>query len=689
MPVPKGYTLDTPASPALKLPAGYTLDGQQPSAPSQTLAPAPAGNMIGAAPEPSLLERVRGEVANSAIGHALESTLPKVADALNLHPTETVNSPTYQADKQQILAPQYLMPYTPQSSVGKMFKGALRGVGQMTSAKNLATAAGVASGFGGFAPLVPAVVAQGAGLGMTALGAKGTFDDLKAAKDKYNAGQTDDALEDVGAALPNAALLLPSLGHPLEAAGKAAQNAGVDVMDSYLKAGKKAYRYGAEPGRGVLEAGPGTSAAFTRQGFADQVTAAKGDAGRAIQPLVDSSTATIPRSNIAAAVEAPLDAKRDVLSGPGGNLAGVKRLDDLQQTFAPLTSPAAPATVPEVYAAKRNLDANINWGRDVDPLDATVNNANREIRSGLAGQLYGAAPELKGASEKYANLASASKLATDRTFDTNGSLFSPFRMLTGTAAGIGTASATHNPGYGVAAGLFSGLLPEVGKAPIVKTGGATALFQGGKGIAAVGRGLQTLSPFSSVRPLSDPGPENYNDGSDSQGPQNPSKHVPTPGAGLYSSQSVTPEIIRPGDMPRSKFGVGANGLGGVLIRPLGALPAPATADPVASPYVFNPKPPTAIPGRTATGLYSQVGSAANLVPQRLLGPLVSPGSPEEQAAALRQASVGSMAHIAPLRSFAGTTAIEPVTHAANDPNRPHGLSGRLAHIQKMKSEGRY
>ena len=686
MPVPKGYTLDAPT---FTPPAGYTLDGQQPTPPAPQLAPAPAGNTIGAAPEPSFFENVRNTVANSAIGHALESTLPKVADALSLRPTESVNSPTYQADKGQILAPQYLAPSNPQSAAGKIWKGALRGVGNMTSGKNLATAAGVASGFAGIAPLVPAIAAQGAGIGMTALGAMGTFDDLKAAKDKYSAGQTDEALDDAGAALPNAALLLPSLGHPIEAVGKAAQNVGVDVMDSYLKAGKKAFRYGAEPGRGVLQEGPGTSIGLTRQRFADQVTAAKGDAGQAIQPLVNSSTATIPRSDLAAAVAAPIDAKRAVLSGPGGNLAGIKRLDDLQQTFAPLTSPSAPATVPEVYAAKRNMDQNINWGRDVDPLDATVNNANREIRSGLAGQLYGAAPELQAASQRYSNLATASKLATDRTFDTNGNLFSPFKMLTGTAAGVGTASATHNPGYGVAAGLFSGLLPEVSKAPIVKTGGATALFQGGRAAAAVGRGLQTLSPFSSIRPLQEAGAENYNNGSNSQAPQNPTQHVPTPGSGLYSMAGLTPEIIRPEDMSRSKIGVGANGRGGVLIRPLGALPAPAAPEPTATPYVFNPKPPTAFSGRSPASLYSEVGSASNLVPQRLLSPVVSPGSPEEQAAALRQASVGSMAHIAPLRSFAGDQPLDPAMDVRTDPDRPNGLSGRLAHIAKLKTGGRH
>lgn len=55
----------------------------------------PQGTMT-AAPKPGFLGRVRDVVANSGVGHSLESTLPGVADALHLHPTESMASPTYQ-----------------------------------------------------------------------------------------------------------------------------------------------------------------------------------------------------------------------------------------------------------------------------------------------------------------------------------------------------------------------------------------------------------------------------------------------------------------------------------------------------------------------------------------------------------------------------------------------------------------
>lgn len=64
--------------------------------PAAAISPAPAKPTpptIGPTPAPSLLDRVRHVVANSAIGHATEEALPRIADALRLHPTEGINNP--------------------------------------------------------------------------------------------------------------------------------------------------------------------------------------------------------------------------------------------------------------------------------------------------------------------------------------------------------------------------------------------------------------------------------------------------------------------------------------------------------------------------------------------------------------------------------------------------------------------
>lgn len=60
---------------------------------------------MGAAPAPGMGERLWNTIRNSAVGYAVEQSLPKVSDALSLHPTETSNSPNYYTHQHQLLAP--------------------------------------------------------------------------------------------------------------------------------------------------------------------------------------------------------------------------------------------------------------------------------------------------------------------------------------------------------------------------------------------------------------------------------------------------------------------------------------------------------------------------------------------------------------------------------------------------------
>lgn len=69
------------------------------------VAPKPFTPTIGPAPSPSVLDRVRLAVANSAIGHATESAFPRIADALRLHPTESVYNPEEVEHAHEIVAP--------------------------------------------------------------------------------------------------------------------------------------------------------------------------------------------------------------------------------------------------------------------------------------------------------------------------------------------------------------------------------------------------------------------------------------------------------------------------------------------------------------------------------------------------------------------------------------------------------
>ena len=87
------------------------------AAPSTSIAPPKVGPGIsqgptmGAAPSPSIYDRLTATVADSAVGRALQSQLPSVSKALGLEPRETVYSPSYQQHAEQLIAPeQFLSP---------------------------------------------------------------------------------------------------------------------------------------------------------------------------------------------------------------------------------------------------------------------------------------------------------------------------------------------------------------------------------------------------------------------------------------------------------------------------------------------------------------------------------------------------------------------------------------------------
>jgi hypothetical protein len=97
-------------------------------------------------------------VRNSALGYAVESTMPRLADAINMHPTVTPNSPDYQATRNNVINPQFLVPASAanQSPAAATARGALKAAGGMTSGPAMATMAGLAatggvSGLGGLA----------------------------------------------------------------------------------------------------------------------------------------------------------------------------------------------------------------------------------------------------------------------------------------------------------------------------------------------------------------------------------------------------------------------------------------------------------------------------------------------------------------------------------------------------------
>lgn len=649
--------------------AAFQQPATRPAPPAP--APAPAGNTLQAAPAPSMWDRLKGTVANSAIGTSLEQQLPYVADKLGLHPTETVNSPTYQSDRNQVVAPQYLAPGNPQSVAGNIGKGALRGIGQLTTGKNLAIGAGVAATGGMAAPLAEGTgtLAGVAKLGMklapraaTAMGMHGVFQDGKQAVQQYQSGDKLGAADSFGAALPNAALTLPALGRPIERLGSASQDAGVGLINETVGARSKDFARGASPGQGYFQAGFGPSASM--RSIADKARGSLTTTGQAIGDATNTyqdSGGLIPFDEGAAPIHAAIQRARTSLTGPGGT-GDSSALDNFAGTWQPLLDAAEQrgGFLPSEYAqAKRNTADNTTWG---DPSQAGMKQVRQQTVGGMGGQLTSAIPALRPLNSQYQNLYKLADRAEDRA--TTGSMSLKGLGIKAAMTGIGASAGavTHNPYVAAASALGGAALDSVP----VRTSVASSLYYGGKGLAAAGGKLSTLLPRFGEMPTQEESSDYREaDAKDYGSGQSEESHDhANPSAAPYALRNLTPEILNPDRMSRSKFGVGANGRGGTLIRPLGALPAPLDVPPQATPYSSIRPLVSAIPARSPQMLESSIGTAAHRIPARLLGNILTPGTSEEQQAALRKANLGSLGNTVPSRIF-GTSNQAPPTDASS------------------------
>jgi hypothetical protein len=201
--------LPSGAKPYTDLPVGAVPYSDLPAgAKPQPSVVAPTGNTIGAAPPRTQWQRTREMVANGVVGHALENFSPKLADTLGLTPTETVNSPTYESDRQQLITPQYGRPtVTPHSASDQFQQGIATGAGKLTSGSSIAQGTALAATGGLLAPYAAAApVLKTAG---AVMGGAGVVQGLRGAAKAYSAGNKGDAAEQLGETVPNAAMMLP------------------------------------------------------------------------------------------------------------------------------------------------------------------------------------------------------------------------------------------------------------------------------------------------------------------------------------------------------------------------------------------------------------------------------------------------------------------------------------------------
>jgi hypothetical protein len=199
-------------------------------------------------------EKLFNTVRNSAVGHAVEATMPKLADFTGFHPNEGVNSPDYAAHREQVIAPEELIdenqPNTTGGFVSRAARGSLKTIGGLTTGANLSMMVGAAMGsefipvLGGaaalnrlgrvFPGLASVVAKQGAGYVFSRMIAAGFTADMLTNLIKQSPelgkaigeGRNQDAAEMLGSMMTSGVMAKLSADH---AAGKGQFAIGDDV----------------------------------------------------------------------------------------------------------------------------------------------------------------------------------------------------------------------------------------------------------------------------------------------------------------------------------------------------------------------------------------------------------------------------------------------------------------------------
>jgi hypothetical protein len=468
MPVPAGYTLDQPQG--VKLPAGYTLDAPTtPNTPTVAAAPskpAPQGFFSSALDSSGLSS------LGSAIMHPYKTIAPVLglaSDALHGRSASDTN-PIVQGV---------------QSTVNNLTGGLKQGIADYhKSGLSLQTRRDFANAIPIIGPSLEKGEAQ-TDAGNNA-GAMGTLTGLGAA------AIAPEALE---GSVPVAS---QGLGRGLTAAGDAAQNGGISLMNRTVGALQKDFKRGANPSRGYFNAGGGP--ALSMDGLAEQAANAKAQTGQAMGAIRQAATDQgylVPSDKIRTAIQSPIDNARGILSGPGGpgGANPSAMVDAYSEGFLPTlqkldTSPGL--TPNEVFDLKRGIAQNTSWG---DPTQIGLKQLRQQQVGALGGTLNDNLPYGEHA-QNYADLSNFSTRAGLRA--ATGS--QPLTHLAAEATGAGIGAAAGGP-LGAVGGILANSIP-------VKSTLASGLFYGGKGLKAIGgKLLPDLGPSVMIPPASSIAPQ--------------------------------------------------------------------------------------------------------------------------------------------------------------------------------------
>jgi hypothetical protein len=274
----------------------------------------------------------------------------------------------------------------------------------------------------------------------------------------------------------------PVAGAAAKATGEAASDAGVGLMNKTIGTLKSDFKRGANPSRGYLETGGGTSASM--RSIADKAAEAKDTVGQALSDAYKQATDSgqkIPVDQVADAMAKPIQKAIDLETGPGGtgNLAAIK---SYVEQFGPAFDKASQNggfTPAELFDIKRSIAQNTNWS---DPAQFSLKSVRQQQTGALGGILSDAVPETADLNQHYQDLNKFVDRATERANTGSKPLTAHIYKAMIPAVGALAGGMEGNALAGAVVGAAMDSVP-------VKTGIASGLFRGGKALSSLGEKL--------------------------------------------------------------------------------------------------------------------------------------------------------------------------------------------------------